>query len=121
MKPFSPNRYEAIFVETDITHLAVVNHRAASATRHRCLNYTLHIKTNKGEPHILYGCVPMDSTHGKYAPIVQFLRQIGWFRLPEDFDEKELKGQRILVDTGITFDKKLGLRPYVIRFYPLPK
>lgn len=68
---------------------------------------------------MLDGCVPMDNTQGVYAHIVQFFRQIGWFRTPEDFKAKELQGLQVQVDTGILFDKKLGMRPYVIRFHQL--
>ena len=119
MKPFDPNRYEAIFTDCEILHLPIVNHRAGSASRHRCLNYTLQLTAPNGARHQLSGGIPMDNIQGPYAHITQFLRQIGWFRDTESLDAKELLGHRVFVDTGITFDKKLGIRPYATRFHPV--
>lgn len=119
MKPLNPNQYEAVFAECDILHLPVFNQRSGLVKEHRCLNYTLRITSAGSDtPIILVGGIPLDITQGRYAPIIQFFRQIGWFRDPEAFDAEELLNHRVRVDTNILFDKKLGFVPHVIRFYP---
>jgi hypothetical protein len=118
MTLFNPDRYSAVFDESEIVHLPVFNSRGGSVSRHRCLNYTLRVTAPDGSSYLLSGGIAMDRVNGKHAPIVQFLRQIGWFRSPENFDAKELKGHEVLIDSGVLFDKRLGLRSYVVRFYP---
>ncbi|VGO13874.1 hypothetical protein PDESU_02431 [Pontiella desulfatans] len=120
MKILTPNRYRAQFIQSDVVHLPTFNQRSGVLRKHRCLNFTLRVerKTN-GFKTELFGAIPMDNISGPQAPIKQFLRQIGWFRDLDNFDGKELEGLEVTVDTGIIYDNKLGLRPYVIRFYPL--
>jgi len=119
MKMLTPNRYEADILECDIHHEAIINQRKNAVERHRCLNYTVRVfAPGEKEGRLLQGGIPLDKTRGNYAPIIRFFKQIGCFRDPDDFDEKEFEGRRVFVDTGVIFDKKLGLRPYVLRFYP---
>ena len=119
MKLLNPDRYEADILECDIHHEAIINHRGNAVESHRCLNYTLRVfAPGENNPRLLQGGIPLDNTRGNYAPIIRFFKQIGCFRDPDDFDEKEFEGHRVFVDTGVIFDRKLGLRPYVLRFHP---
>lgn len=121
MKPIHPDIYPVIMIDCIILHLPIVNQRRNSVESHRCLNYTLEIEEGVNAGDKVYGCIPLDNTSGKYAPIVQFFRQIGWFRDLDNFDETELNGLRAKAETGILFDKRLGLHSYVIRFHPLTR
>lgn len=119
MKLLNPDRYEVEILECDIQHKSLCNLRNNSVEKHRCLNYTVRVVIAGDHPYFIHGGIPMDRTQGPYAHIIRFFNQIGCFCDPDDFDEKEIEGRRVLADTGITYDRKLGLRPYIIRFYPL--